>query len=237
MRSLRNQVLKGFEKWEVYDVFDLFIYRMAENTMKPLFDPEKVTFVEEGHEYYVEVDGETKQFPALTHVLRACGLGVEYDKAIPESVLEKARIRGTSVHKAVENHINGKPWEVDELHTGYVDRGIALLGRHRMSAQMVERPLFNPVFEYCTMPDFVGLVDGRLGLVDWKTTSKINWKTGFQLAGQALCFRNPEAFKLYVGDLKNGILQPVPDPDVFLRVAREAFQVYNEVQDMEELYG
>lgn len=200
-------------------------------SVTPLFDPSLITFVKQGHEYYVEVDGTTIKPHSLSQLLKKTGLAPVYDKDIPEYVLEKARLRGESVHLAVQNHLTGKPWEVDSAHMSYLDNAQRLLEKHSIKAEMVETPLFNPIFDYACTPDLIGNIDGKPIVLDWKTSASPSRYHGFQVAGQALCFRNPEQFDLYVGDLKRGQLIKFDD-NRYLRIAKEAFQLYLDVDEL-----
>lgn len=199
----------------------------------PLFDPAKITFVKADHTYYVEVDGKTRLLPSLSHVLKKSGMVPEYGAEIPPWILQKAANRGNDVHKATQNILTGLPWSVDKDYADDVKHAQELIRKHRIVPQFVEIPLFNPIFDYCCTPDLVGTVDGHPAIVDWKTTSKVHPEAGFQVAGQALCFRHPEEFDLYVGDLRNGVLHKFA-AEKYLRVTRFGLQLYNDVQELRE---
>lgn len=205
--------------------------------MKRLFEG-PITFVEEGHEYFVDLDGETKKMPSLSSLLRKKGLVHEYDSEIHPAIMAKAAARGTSVHKAAHALLEGREWEVAEAHLPYVHHAKKLIDKYKMEAVYAEVPLYNPVFEYCTTPDFVGTLNGKSrkgpAIVDWKTSSVCHWEYGFQVAAQALCFREPDIFDLYIGDLKRGNLVLIKNPGEYLRIVREAFQNYNDVLALEE---
>lgn len=202
--------------------------------MTPLFAG-KVVYVDEGHEYYVDVDGTTKKIPSLSVLLKKQGLTPEYDREIPKHILETAAKRGSEVHTALANEIIGYGAEVSEEIREWFENGKKLYRKHKMDATHIEVPFFNPVFDYCCTPDFVGIVEGKLSIVDWKSTKTIHPQAGFQLAGQALCFRYPEKFNLYIGDLRRGVLVPF-DSSIFLTPTRTAFQLYNDVQDIVEAF-
>lgn len=205
--------------------------------MKRLYEGE-ILFIKQDHTYYVDADGSAhKQMPSLSYVLKRKGLAPEYDGDIPPIVMRRAAARGDSVHAAVHAHLEGREWKVDDAHKVYVKNAITLIDRNKMVPQFVETPLYNPVFDYCCTPDFVGTLNGKPAIVDWKTTSMIHYQAGFQVAGQALCFRKPDEFALYVGDLKNGILRPFTPAETFLRATRNALDSYNEVQEIGEKYG
>lgn len=206
---------------------------MLKDVFTPLFDPSRIVFVKDGHEYYVDVDGKTIKAESLSRVLKKVGCSPEYGADIPSFVLEKAARRGTMVHEAVQNVLNDQPWSVDDSHKEYVEASIKLVRDYNLVPRMVEVPLYNPIFDYCCTPDFVGEAKGKPAIVDWKTTSVVHWQTGFQVAGQALCFRHYEEFDLYIGDLKNGVMKKI-DAKKFLGVTKNALQHYNDVLDLEE---
>lgn len=200
--------------------------------MKRLYEGE-IVFVKSDHTYYVNWEGKDQEMPSLSSVLKRSGLSPVYSGEIHPSVLEKAARRGDAVHAATHALLEGRDWEVDPAHTDYMERAKRLIGVHKMQVEYAEKPLFNPVFEYCCTPDFVGYVDGKPAIVDWKTTSRVHFQAGFQVAGQALCFREPDMFDLYVGDLTKGTLRPFAS-EKYLRVTRHALATYNEVLEIEE---
>lgn len=194
-----------------------------------------MVFVESDHSYFVEVDGVTLNPPSLSQVLRKKGLTPEYKKDIPEHVLKAAAARGTEVHAAIANEIMGSEVTISEPAKYLYENAKKLYVEYDMKADFVETPFFNPVFDYCSTPDLVGSIKGRPAIVDFKTTVEIHPQAGFQLAGQALCFRHPEKIDLYIADLRRGTLIPFPS-ELFLTPAREAFQNYNDVEDAVEAF-
>jgi hypothetical protein len=203
---------------------------LARKPFVPLFSG-PVIFVEDGHEYYLEEDGETKKIPSLSSVLRRQGLTQTYDKDIPPHVLAQAAARGTEVHAAIANEIAGAAVEISEPSKYLFENAKKLYVENKMDVVYNEVPFFNPVFSYCATPDFVGYLNGRPAILDWKTVVTVSAFVGFQLAGQALCFRHPEEFDLYVGDLRRGQLIKF-DSTKYLTPARVAFQLWNDVQDI-----
>jgi hypothetical protein len=208
---------------------------MKKSPFTPLFAG-NIIFIEDDHTYYVDVDGATKQMPSLSTVLKKQGLTPEYSGDIPEYVLKQAAARGQEIHTAIANELVGSSSDVRPENAYLFESAKKLYQDHAMEVTSIEVPLFNPVFDYCCTPDFVGLVDGRPAIVDWKTTTKIAPQAGFQLAGQALCYRHPEAFDLYIGDLRRGVLVPFRS-ELFLSPARAAFQLYNDVREVVEAHA
>lgn len=86
---------------------------------------------------------------------------------------EESRIRGTAVHEAVFYDIHND-LHVDSLHPviePYVRAWFAFKKDSRFSAikELCEIRQWHPLYDYCGTPDIVGVLNGRIWLVDIKT--------------------------------------------------------------------
>lgn len=125
----------------------------------------KIEFIEEKHIYLV--DG--KIVPSVSEVMRPLTEGL-YSK-IPESVLNKAKIKGSGVHQAIEDYILFGL--ISKKYEGYVRRFIEFLEEKEFKVFKNEHRLTDG--EYAgTIDLLLKDKDGGYCLVDIKTTSKIH---------------------------------------------------------------
>lgn len=69
-----------------------------------------------------------------------------------------------------------------------VRAGFTFLDEHRVEPILLERPLWSPSTGVIGTTDFVGLLDGELGVVDWKTSKRIYPEYRMQLAKYAAMY-------------------------------------------------
>lgn len=139
---------------------------------------ERIRFVEEGHRYFI---GETELTP-LTRLLREHGIGSDLSK-IPPAILERKRLVGISVHKAIWMMLRGSlDWDsLGEDIRGYVYAARDFLEEDRDEVTSFEEPYGSLDLGYGCTPDLVRVKS----LVEWKTSSRIYPEVAIQLAGQA----------------------------------------------------
>ena len=150
-------------------------------------EADTITFDPEGHRYY---SGLT-ELPSLSKIMRLGGLKSDLSM-VPPAVLEKKRVLGNRVHKAIWLYLNDNlDWATldDDVRqyvlaaTRYVeDSGLDLEGA------LIERPFGSTRLGYACTPDLV-LPGGHV--IEWKTTYKIYPDVQIQLAGQALVVGDP----------------------------------------------
>lgn len=127
-----------------------------------------LTFTEEGHRY--ELDGQPVR--SVTGILRKVGL-INFDN-IPPSILEAARRRGTTVHRAI-HFANEHDLDVDEFcrtfpgYAGYLQSWLRLIETGRLGVQLCEHRVANRAPRYSGTFDFLGLFDGHAALLDYAT--------------------------------------------------------------------
>jgi hypothetical protein len=84
-----------------------------------------------------------------------------------------AAVRGTDVHALAERHLAGEEIEVPEHLVGHVDAYEAFLADWEPAELFVERPVFSRRWQYAGTPDLCAtLNDGKVWLLDWKTSGK-----------------------------------------------------------------
>jgi hypothetical protein len=140
-------------------------------------------FVEEGHKYLFNGN----EVPSVTQVMSDTGL-VNFS-GVSESLLNNRAEFGKMAH----------------LYTAYRDLGILdemsvpapmipvldawekFKKDHGVIVKMVEQPIASRIWQFACTPDRVAEVDGKLSLIEFKTTSTIAKSVKWQLAGQQVC--------------------------------------------------
>lgn len=150
-----------------------------------------LTFDPEAHIY--RLDGA--QLPSVTHLTDIYSTYVEGPDL--ELTMEAAAERGSVLHGYIEHRLNGGGREGYELPDAYADHadGVDLfLAEHELEPMLIESPLWGEAegVRYAGTPDFVGLFDGALCILDWKFVAQVQkTKVGAQLNGyMSLCLCN-----------------------------------------------
>lgn len=100
---------------------------------------------------------------------------------------------GHELHALVEWHLRGCEWDThpgvdapvsDEAHRAYT-AWLGWYAAHAVDPISIERPLVSERMRYGGTPDLIAHVDGRLCVVDWKTSSRIRPEYVAQLAAYA----------------------------------------------------
>lgn len=123
-------------------------------------------------------------------------------KATPWEARDKAAVRGTDVHALAEKLLHGQEVEVPEHLAGHVESYVRWLDEWQPEPILTERPVGNRKWRYAGTFDAVLRIDGRVWLVDWKTSSGVYGETACQLAS----YRNAE---FYLAE--DGTEQPMPE--------------------------
>lgn len=137
-----------------------------------------------------------------------------------EWVAQEYLDRGTAVHDAAHAHLLGRyvvPLRSDWQ--GYFDSFKRWCDEFRPQVEMVEERLKDDVAGFCGQPDFIGRVQGRigLGLIDWKTSLAVSKWHRLQGAAYRYLARKSGKATLWGGNLRlrsNGgapLFDPWPD--------------------------
>lgn len=134
---------------------------------------------EENHKYYV--DGEEK--PSVTEI--ANPISFERLNALQETLLERARARGSRCHELFEEYLLIGDIDIDEIETDYipyVQQFVLWCKTYRPKVIYTEKKLFGD--EFCGTADCLAKIDNEMVLIDYKTTSALDVKSlSVQLAG------------------------------------------------------
>ncbi len=127
----------------------------------------QLLFFDEGHKY--TIDGE--ELPSVSELSRFISREIYGD--VGQFNLDRAADRGTAVHKATELLDKYGTVEIDEDISPYLKAYIAFRKEHKCEWQKIEYATHHPENLYAGTLDRVGTVDGKLVVLDIKTSSTI----------------------------------------------------------------
>lgn len=130
-------------------------------------------------------NGEKVKY-SVTEILDIAGL--TNFEGIPPSILEYAKIRGSFVHKATALA------DTASLNTGCLDKVIVPYLEAWLKFEVdsgfkpidIEEPIYSKKFKIATTPDRVGLLNGKLTVLEIKCIAKMTRVVAIQTAGQKL---------------------------------------------------
>ena len=124
-------------------------------------------FFDEGHKY--TIDGE--ELPSVSELTRFISREIYGD--VGQFNLDRAADRGTAVHKATELLDKYGTAEIDEDIAPYLQAYIAFRKEHKCEWQKIEYATHHPENLYAGTLYRVGTIDGKLVVLDIKTSSTI----------------------------------------------------------------
>ena len=127
----------------------------------------QLLFFDECHKY--TLDGE--ELPSVSQITRFISREIYGD--VGQFNLDRAAERGTSVHKATELLDKYGTAEIDEDIAPYLQAYIAFRKEHKCEWQKIEYATHHPDNLYAGTLDRVGTIDGKLVVLDIKTSSTI----------------------------------------------------------------
>lgn len=135
----------------------------------------QIEFKEENHEYYV--DGNL--FPSVTQILNI----VDSYKWVDKKILHQAAKFGTAAHRMTEFYDHGilNMDSVSPALMPYLDAWKKFLHETNFEILDIEYPIASKL-GYAGMLDRIGTIDGKLTILDIKTSNIIPKTTALQLA-------------------------------------------------------
>ena len=140
----------------------------------PKFDD--VEFDETTHTY--RVNGVV--LPSVTTVMKP--LSSSFYEAVDAGTLSNAADRGTAVHQAIENFLEYGIEDIPPEHAGYFAAFKAFLADKNPIIIATETKLYHKFLRYAGTADLLCIIDGKVHLIDYKTTSVlVDMLVGVQL--------------------------------------------------------
>lgn len=112
-------------------------------------------------------------------------------KEAPNLIRDAAGTEGKEVHKAIEDYIDGKEVQCESLAYKAFKSFVSDV---KPNIIMREQLLYNEVLEYAGTFDAFAEINGKSYILDWKTSSSMQWDYMMQLAWYLLCM--PEDIKV-----------------------------------------
>ncbi len=133
------------------------------------------------HEY---MSGD-KRLVGVNELLKETGLIKDLEKIIPAPVLEKARIKGTIIHKIAELTLKGTLDEstVDPSLRNQKEQIEQFIKDYQVKPLYIETPIFDEKRMFAGTPDVIAETSHGLAIIDWSSSKA----EGHKLQMQAYC--------------------------------------------------
>lgn len=155
-----------------------------------VMDEPELSFDHDTHTYYL--DG--RAIPSVTQLTDIYSVLPVQEGDCLELTMEAAAERGTILHAYLEHRLWGGERDSFELPNdldGHADGVDLFLAEHTLDPYLTETPMWGEAdgVRFAGTPDYVGLFDGVLSVLDWKFVSQVQkTKVGAQLSGYlSLC--------------------------------------------------
>lgn len=132
-----------------------------------------------------------QRVPGVTSILKPL---TDYG-SVPASVLQAASEFGKAVHLACELDDLGEldVYALDDALAPYLSGWRKFCADTSAEWQLIEKPLYNEAMRYAGTADRIGMVNGKLAVVDIKTTAALYPSVGPQLSAYAHAYNPMDA--------------------------------------------
>ena len=140
-----------------------------------------VKFDKDTHTYTIADEA----YPSVTEICEP----ISFKKldALSKQILDNAARRGAKVHEAISEFVLTDEYDIEEMESDLIPYFAAFIewwNTYRPTTLFSEFILGDANLGYCGTCDFIGRVDGKTVLIDFKTTSSVDVKyLAVQLAG------------------------------------------------------
>lgn len=111
------------------------------------------------------------EIPSVTTVMNP--LMQDKYSGISQSVLDKAADRGTAIHNSIENFLKYDIDDIEPEYRGYFDAFLRFWEDYQPELVRSEVRMYHKLFLYAGTADLLCFIDGRLVLIDYKSTAEI----------------------------------------------------------------
>ena len=154
---------------------------------------QELTFDADTHTYRL---GD-EVLPSVTQLTKIYSVASVQEGDPLEQAMEAAAERGTILHAYLEHRLWGgarEEFELPDAYGGYADGVDLFLSEHSIDPYLIETPMWGELdgVKFAGTPDFVGMFDGTLSVLDWKFVSQVQkTRVGAQLNGyMSLCLNS-----------------------------------------------
>lgn len=174
-------------------------------------------------------DGEP--VPLVTQILRPIS---GYD-GVPEDVLAFAAERGTAIHEATElddaNDLDEA--SIDPQIAGYVEAWRAFRRESRFMPIASEGRVFHPDNRYAGTFDALGVLNGRLTIVEKKATARLMPATGPQVAAYMMAYNALRENRVHVHGI--GLERPLARQCIAVQLRKDdTYRIHDYTPDYNE---
>lgn len=136
---------------------------------------EELEFEEDGHRY--KLNGI--EIPSVSTIMKPLSSSLYY--GVNEELLNRAAIRGTAVHNAIENYLRFGILDIAEEYKGYLEAFILWTKEFDVKPLATESRVYHKTLRYAGTADMPAIVNGQVICVDYKTSASVNkMLTGIQ---------------------------------------------------------
>ena len=128
-----------------------------------------MVFNEEKHEYMVK----GKVVPSVSEIMK-CATCLYYTDEIPPRILELACMKGTAIHKAIEDYLLFEDYTIGDRYKPIMEQFLKWLDDYKPEIIKVEYKMTNG--EYAGTCDLICKIDNKIIGIDHKTSSQIHTK-------------------------------------------------------------
>jgi len=145
----------------------------------------EVEFEEENHVY----KKNNMILPSVTKIMRI--LSDDIYSTIDPEILANAASRGSSIHEAIEFYDKFKFIGVEENEKPYFNAYLDYKKQHNVVSIASEVKIYHKQLLYAGTLDAIAIVDGKVTMVDYKTTAVLHTKlVAVQLAGYLMALES-----------------------------------------------
>lgn len=145
----------------------------------------ELTFNEFNHTYWLN----ELIIPSVTTLMKP--LSDDFYRAVDPEVLEKAAKRGTAIHNAVENFARFGIEDIPPAYAGYFQAFRTWCELRQPEVLATECRVYHKILRYAGTADLICVIDGRVTLVDYKSSAQVNSKLcAVQLEGYDRAFES-----------------------------------------------
>lgn len=153
----------------------------------------QLRFQDEDHSYWIG----KKEYPSVTKILQALGLTPDYS-----TISSVYADRGKAVHKALEYVDKGTLDQetLDPRLLPYVSAYRRFVLESGYRSLYWELPMYHENLGFAGTPDKIGYLNGRVGILDIKTSRTVDHSADLQLCGYSVLYnasypQSPSTFK------------------------------------------
>ena len=119
------------------------------------------------------------------------------DKA--KEILKKRATFGSTLHKLIEVQLNGGKI-TEENYDSYLLESMSIFNKwmkqHSIVPESIEQHLWSNIYCYAGTSDFIGMIDGKRKIGDWKSSRDVYPEYWLQLSAYLVAFEEQTGLKL-----------------------------------------